>query len=254
MEHIFSGKSNLAADAPVGLSVQSFVSRACGAIGFSTGIVIFAPGAVWPYHAHDVSEAMTILEGRAGVSVENRTYELTALDSIHFPAGVAHTIDSGADPLKVHIAHASAEPAATFVSGPFPECDHPPERIHRFAAADAYSLSGGASFYDLFARRFGSVGICGGYARFQPGSSLPCHTHDYDESITIVAGEAVCLAQGNRYLVSGCDTVFVPKGRPHRFLNESTSPMAMIWVYAGDEPDRTVVDAGYCSGALVWPH
>jgi hypothetical protein len=27
----------------------------------------------------------------------------------------------------------------------------------------------------------------------------------------------------------------------------------MVWVYAGNEPVRTIVDAGYCSGALVWP-
>jgi hypothetical protein len=26
--------------------------------------------------------------------------------------------------------------------------------------------------------------------------------------------------------------------------------MAMIWVYAGDEPDRVMVDPGYCEGRL----
>jgi hypothetical protein len=26
--------------------------------------------------------------------------------------------------------------------------------------------------------------------------------------------------------------------------------MAMIWVYAGDEPDRTVLEQGYCDGLL----
>jgi hypothetical protein len=29
--------------------------------------------------------------------------------------------------------------------------------------------------------------------------------------------------------------------------------MAMIWVYAGDEPDRRIVVSNYCSGELVWP-
>jgi hypothetical protein len=29
--------------------------------------------------------------------------------------------------------------------------------------------------------------------------------------------------------------------------------MAMIWVYAGDEPDRRIVDNDYCSGLLAWP-
>ncbi len=45
-------------------------------------------------------------------------------------------------------------------------------------------------FSDSFAGRFGAVGICGGYGQFAPSSSLPCHTHHYDESVTIITGEA----------------------------------------------------------------
>jgi quercetin dioxygenase-like cupin family protein len=86
-----------------------------------------------------------------------------------------------------------------------------------------------------------------------PGASLPCHIHDFDESITIVGGSAVCLAQGRRYELGGCDTAFIPRGIPHRFLNQSDGEMAMIWVYAGSEPDRRIVAAEYCSGAVSWP-
>ena len=63
-----------------------------------------------------------------------------------------------------------------------------PEHISRFRTAEKYELAEGTQFFDLFAGRFGSVGICGGYGKFQPGTSLPCHIHDYDESITIVEG------------------------------------------------------------------
>ncbi len=124
-----------------------------------------------------------------------------------------------------------------------------PEYVARFDKAEVYELSEGAKFRDLFAGRFGSVGICGGYGKFQPGSSLPCHTHEYDESITIVEGEAVCEVAGRRYRLSGCDTAFVPQGKPHRFLNHSDRPMAMIWVYAGSEPSRSIVDVEYCTGS-----
>jgi quercetin dioxygenase-like cupin family protein len=98
------------------------------------------------------------------------------------------------------------------------------------------------------------VGICGGYGRFLPGASLPCHTHDFDESITVVKGDADCLVEGKKYELSGCDTAFIPKGLPHRFINNSKEEMAMVWVYAGNEPDRTIVDARYCAGSLIWPH
>jgi mannose-6-phosphate isomerase-like protein (cupin superfamily) len=108
-------------------------------------------------------------------------------------------------------------------------------------------------FLDLFKGSLGSVGICGGYGRFRPGSSLPCHFHEYDESITIVEGSAVCLVKGARYQISGYGTAFVPAGRPHRFINETESDMAMIWVYAGNEPERILVEPEYCTGTLSWP-
>ena len=82
------------------------------------------------------------------------------------------------------------------------------------------------------------------------GASLPCHIHGFDESITIVTGRAISQVAGREYELSNCDTACIPQGRPHRFINRSDQPMAMIWVYAGDEPDRTLVDPGYCEGRL----
>ena len=87
----------------------------------------------------------------------------------------------------------------------------------------------------------------------QGGASLPCHFHEYDESITILGGEAHCLVQGASFHLNNLDTAFIPTGKPHRFLNQGDTEMAMIWVYAGDEPDRTIVGNDYCSGALCWP-
>jgi quercetin dioxygenase-like cupin family protein len=240
-----------------------FVSEACGATGFSTGTFTFQGGASKPYCARQRSLAITILQGHARVLVEGRSYQLTALDSIHLPAGVAYCVRNAdaSGEMVAHWALGSACPIRNPIAADFrfeerdlsdPTTDNP-ESIRRFTKCELYELAEGAFFCDLFARRFGSVGICGGYGRFMPGSSLPCHIHEYDESITIISGEAVCLVQGNQYRLSGLDTAFVPKRRPHRFLNNSENVMAMLWVYAGDEPDRVVVDVGYCTGSLVLP-
>jgi quercetin dioxygenase-like cupin family protein len=125
--------------------------------------------------------------------------------------------------------------------------------VQRFADAEVYEPAAGARFRDLFAKRLGSMGICGGHGKFAKGSSLPCHTHAYDESITILSGSATCQVQGARYEMAGVQTAFVPQGKPHRFLNPGDAEMEMLWVYAGDEPDRTIVDNQYCSGLLAWP-
>jgi quercetin dioxygenase-like cupin family protein len=246
-----------------GVSFREFVSAACNARGFSTGTATFRPGSLLACHKHPFCETLTILDGVAEIKVEGRCYRLQQFDCVCLPAGVAHEVTSGShgSPTVLLWACASPLPSQEEVMQDFHVQDrglanpgkNDPESIVRFAEAEVYELSPGAEFRDLFSGRLGSVGICGGYARFQPGRSLPCHVHEYDESITIVEGEALCLVQGNRYQVSGYDTAFVPEGRPHRFLNQSTAPMAMVWVYAGSEPGRTLVEPEYCDGSVAWP-
>jgi quercetin dioxygenase-like cupin family protein len=257
-ERIFSlGTLSVIGEMPAGLSMVAFASHECGATDFSTYLATFEPGARIPYHTHTCSEAVTILQGQARVQVEGRTYWIGPLDCIHFPPGTSHqliNIDSQRD-LVVHCAYASPRPQRTITQNDFPIQDRglqdpiegDPETIVRFGNPSVYELSTGAFFHDLFAGRFGAIGICGGLGRFSPGASLPCHTHEYDESITIIEGAAVCLVEGRRYQLTAYDTVFIPKGKPHRFLNLSKLNMAMIWVYAGDEPDRTIVDTSLCS-------
>lgn len=262
LESIRAGKVEPTALAP-GVWLREFAGKACGARGFSTGSATFELGATLPYHVHPIGEAITVIRGVARVAVEGRRYLLRPFDSIHVPSEIAHEVanHSSTSALVALSAFASAEPSRQETRSDFailekgllnPSSDHP-ESVVRFSDAECYELSPGTEFRDLFAGRFGSVGICGGYGRFLPESSLPCHIHSYDESITIVEGEAVCLVKGNKYLLRDCDTAVVPEGRPHRFLNHSGSPMAMLWVYAGSEPERTLVDSSLCNGQLTWP-
>ena len=262
LEEIASGQCEPSEVAP-NVQLREFVSSRCGAQGLSTGLTTLAPHAELPYHRHDFSEATTVIDGIAEVEVQGRSYSLTALDSIHVPAGVAHRIlnPSHLRPLIAHWALASSNLSQESVQQTFEvekrgsEKPMPgnPEHVSRFADAVIYELADGARFRDLFAGRFGSVGICGGYGEFHPGASLPCHLHSFDESITIMKGKAVCQVAGRQYHLSGCDTAFVPEGRPHRFLNCSDGLMAMIWVYAGSEPERTLVEAAFCEGTLQAP-
>lgn len=244
------------------LLLLPFASAECGAKGMSTGAAVFGPGARLPYHKHRFSEAVTILEGTAVFAVEGRCYRLRPYDCIHVPAGTPHQVlsNSQRESVVALSAFASANPTRESAHDEFiledrfegvPGRDDP-EHIIRSADAPGYALASGTRFYDLFAAHLGAVGICGGYGRFNAGTALPCHVHVYDESITIVEGEAICEVMGRRYRLSGYDTAFVPAGRPHRFINESHGTMAMVWVYAGEEPARTIVDTGYCTGCLDW--
>ncbi len=190
--------------------------------------------------------------------IQGRRYLLDPFDCAHIPAGIAHQVqnDQPENQLVVHSAFASASPFRTKVEQSFPIDERglglprkgEPESIVRFKQSAVYELSDNAFFTDLFARRFGAIGVCGGHGRFLRDASLPCHTHDFDESITIVKGKATCMVRGRRYELNGYDTAFIPRGTPHRFLNESPEEMAMIWVYAGEEPDRRIIPPALCYG------
>lgn len=258
-ECILSGRSQPLEGSPPGVSLQVFASAGCGAQGFSTGLATFKPGGALPYHVHDTGEAIVVLSGHATLLVEGRRYRLRRLDSAYIPPGITHSVLNGHrhQELVAHSAFASANPKRVLTtdvfSSPHERCgsdSQVPETIRTYTDCDNYELSPGAFFRDFFAKRFGSLGICGGFGRFQPGSSLPCHIHKYDESITIISGQAVCCVQRTQYKLSDYDTAFVPEGHPHRFINISSEMMEMIWVYAGDEPDRTVLPPGHCSGDL----
>lgn len=261
-EQIISGRCEPSPVLMPEIALRTFVSGECGATALSTGSATFCPGASLSYHTHEFSEAVTVLTGEVVFTVEGRSYLLCALDCIHVPAGVAHKAvnASNSNLLIAHTAFASARPDRKPAEDEFEPRNRlvedpnlgEPESIIRFSKADKYELAQGTQFCDLFAGRYGSVGICGGYGRFQSGCSLPCHIHEYDESITIVEGQAICEVAGRRYQLSGCDTAFVPQGKPHRFVNESDQPMAMIWVYAGSEPSRSIVDVNFCNGRRRW--
>jgi quercetin dioxygenase-like cupin family protein len=240
-----------------GISLREFASAGRGALGFSTGIARFSPLAELPYQVHACGESVTILAGRARVLVEGRSYSLSPFDSIHIPANVAYAMQNpnSDGEMVAHTAFSAAEVTRTPVNGKFRSEDRAhllpqpgdPESLVRFEHAPEYELSENAFFRDLFASRLGSNGICGGYGRFAPGASLPCHTHKYDESITIVEGAATCLVAGRRHNLSGYGTAMVPQGLPHRFINQTNEYMAMLWVYAGDEPERVIVEDSLCS-------
>lgn len=68
-EHIISGRCNPLEKSPPGVTRRTCVSSVCGARNFYTGTATFEPGAALRPHAHKVSEAVTVLKGKAIILV-----------------------------------------------------------------------------------------------------------------------------------------------------------------------------------------
>lgn len=236
-----------------GVLFRPLVGSFNGARQLTTGIVDFAAAATLECHTHPCSEAITVLSGIAEIQVEGRIYRLRPLDNIVIPRWLPHAARNPdrARPAILHVALAMGPPERTLVSREFTLKRMPDdstghagaERVTRFESAKREQGVGpGAEFIDYFnAELVPGIEMSGGFARFQPQGRLPAHLHDFDESICITDGVANCLVEGQRYALGECATAMIPRGRVHYFVNNSTQPMDMIWVYAGPMPERIVV-------------
>jgi quercetin dioxygenase-like cupin family protein len=239
-----------------GVELCPLVGAHNGARNLFTGILTVAPKAVYPIYTRPFAEALVLMAGEIAVDVENRRYRPGLVDAIVIPAGLSRRVVnlSTNRPAVIHVAISSPAALQTWVNSRFTPVDQPAsstghvgaEHLCRNRPADRINLAPGARFQDLYDAARGATGICGGYGVFDPGARLPCHRHEFDESITIIEGTATCVVEGQRYELSGNATALVPQGRCHYFINLTLEPMAMLWVYAGDKPDRIVMDETYC--------
>ena len=236
-----------------GIVFESLVGRHNAARRLTTGLVTFSAGAELPYHTHTFTESITLLRGSAIFEVEGRRYRLTRLDNVVVPAERAHWASnaSGDEPAVLHIAMATDSPSRRLAEEPSTRQDMADdstgladaERVNRFQSAPRSAAGPGTEFIDCFNDDLlPGIEMSGGYGLFHPGGRLPAHIHDFDESICIISGQATCIVEGRRYKMCDCSTALQPRGRVHYFVNESASPMEMIWVYAGPKPERIVVD------------
>jgi 2-keto-3-deoxy-L-rhamnonate aldolase RhmA/quercetin dioxygenase-like cupin family protein len=224
----------------------------------TTGIVTFGPDAVLPYHTHTFSESITLLSGRVLLEVEGRRYKLDHMDNAVIPRGLAHQAMnlSSSEPAVLHVVLASDAPDRQLTDRFFSKRAMPDssggvegaERLNRFKTAPRFEAGPGATFIDYFNRDLiPGIEMSGGHGVFGPGGRLPCHIHDFDESICIIRGRATCMVEGRKYTLSDAATALQPRGRCHYFINDTNEPMEMLWVYAGPTPERIVMSDELCS-------
>ena len=83
-----------------------------------------------------------------------------------------------------------------------------------------------------------------GITIFGPGTAIPLHTHNVEESVTVLEGEATAVIGEERYDLEPEDTTWCPAGVPHRFINRGPGQMRILWVYGGRDVTRTICATG----------
>jgi len=109
----------------------------------------------------------------------------------------------------------------------------------------SHDRGGGARTTPLVSPAIGATGFINGITEFGPGVAIPFHSHNCEESVMLLEGEAVMDIGGKEYPVQVFDTTWIPPNVSHRFRNVSaTKPMKILWTYASSQATRTLTETG----------
>jgi quercetin dioxygenase-like cupin family protein len=108
-----------------------------------------------------------------------------------------------------------------------------------------HDRGGGARTTPLVTPAVGTSAFITGYTSFGPGAEIPFHSHNVEESVVLIEGEAILDIDGREYELKPQDVTYIPANVSHRFRNRSqTTPMKILWIYAGAHATRTLTATG----------
>ncbi len=117
--------------------------------------------------------------------------------------------------------------------------------VLRPAELPAHERGGGARTTPLVGPAIGATAFINGITAFAPGSAIAVHSHNCEESVMLLEGEAVLDIEGREIHLQPLDTTWIPPGVAHRFRNLSaTRPMKIFWTYARIDATRTITESG----------
>lgn len=109
-----------------------------------------------------------------------------------------------------------------------------------------HDRGGGAATIPLVGPSCGAQAFINGITTFAPSTQIPFHSHNCEESVMLLEGDAMLDIEGQESVrLQALDTTWLPPNLSHRFRNLSdTAPMKILWIYARLDATRTLTESG----------
>ena len=122
----------------------------------------------------------------------------------------------------------------------------PKAAVLRPSQIKSHDRGGGASTIPLVGPSVGAQAFINGITSFAPGTKIPFHSHNCEESVMLLEGDAMLDVEGEEPVrLQPLDTTWLPANLSHRFRNLSdTQPMKILWIYARLDATRTLTETG----------
>jgi len=121
----------------------------------------------------------------------------------------------------------------------------PAPAVLRPGELKSYDRGGGASTVPLVTAGIGARAFINGITEFGPGAKIAFHSHNCEESVMLLEGDAMLDIDGREHRLQPLDTTWIPPGLSHRFRNLSADrPMKILWIYASLDATRTLTETG----------
>ena len=123
--------------------------------------------------------------------------------------------------------------------------DTPRAAVLRPSQLKSHDRGGGARTTPLVGASIGATAFINGITAFEPGAAIAHHSHNCEESVLVLEGDAVLEIDGEEIALAAFDTTWIPPQVAHRFRNASTTtPLRIFWTYARADATRTLTATG----------
>ncbi len=98
-------------------------------------------------------------------------------------------------------------------------------------------------------KKVGAKSIHSGITLLPPKTSVPAHTHNAEEQVTVLKGTLKIILNGDREVFcSTYDSTFISADVQHELINDSEEDVYAMVIYGSSNVNRTFVETGETVG------